>query len=80
VDQGTLAATVVSLSLTTTQIALEMPVRAIRDGAPPPLRTLIDLNSYPPLERLSAKGREKNGGGEMSSVGPGKFLVTKEFP
>ncbi len=56
VDQGTLAATVVSL--TTTEIALEMLVRAIRDGAQSPLRTLIDLGSYPPLEKLPAKRKK----------------------
>jgi hypothetical protein len=44
--------------ITTTQIALEVLVRAIRDGAQPPLRSLIDLNSYPPRETLSAKGKE----------------------
>jgi ribose transport system substrate-binding protein len=60
VDQGTLAATVVSL--TTTQIALEMLVRALREGAQPPLRTLLDLNSYPPLETLSAKGKKAAAG------------------
>jgi hypothetical protein len=56
VNQGTLAAT--GRLITTTQIALEMLVRAIGDGAPPTLRALIDLNSYPPLETLSAKGKE----------------------
>jgi len=56
VDQGTLAATVVSL--TTTQIALEMLVKAVRDGAQPPLRTLIDLGSYPPLEMLAARAKK----------------------
>ena len=52
VDQGILAATVVSL--TTTQVALQMLVRAMSSGAQPPFRTLIDLSSYPPLETLSA--------------------------
>lgn len=52
VDQGILAATVVSL--TTTQVALQLLVRAIRTGEQPPLRTIIDLASYPPLEKLPA--------------------------
>jgi ribose transport system substrate-binding protein len=56
VDQGILAATVVSL--TTTQVAVEMLVRAVRDGAQPPLRTLIDLASYPSLERLAENARK----------------------
>jgi ribose transport system substrate-binding protein len=55
VDQGILAATVISL--TTTQIALELLVRSIREGANPPPRTLIDLSSYPSLETLTAKGK-----------------------
>jgi hypothetical protein len=59
VDQGILAATVVSL--TTTHVALPMLVRAIRDGAQPPLRTLIDLASYPALE-ISAKARKMAAG------------------
>jgi ABC-type sugar transport system substrate-binding protein len=52
VDQGILTATM--LSLTTTHVALQMLVRALCTGAQPPLRTLIDLASYPPLEKLSA--------------------------
>jgi ribose transport system substrate-binding protein len=56
VDQGILAATVVSL--TTTQVALEMLVRTISTGAQPPRRTLIDLASYPTLENLSAKAKK----------------------
>ncbi len=60
VDQGTLAATVVSL--TTTQIALEMLVSAIRDGAQPPLRTLIDLGSYPSLDMLAARAKKTAAG------------------
>ncbi len=55
VDQGILAATVISL--TTTQVAVQMLVRAIRDGVQPPLRTLIDLASYPALHDLAAKGK-----------------------
>jgi ribose transport system substrate-binding protein len=60
VDQGTLAATVVSL--TTTEIALQMLARAIREGAQPPLRTMIDLASYPPLEVLSSKRKKMAAG------------------
>ncbi len=43
VDQGILAATVISL--TTTEVAIQMLVRAIGNGSQPPLRTLIDLAS-----------------------------------
>ena len=53
VDQGIMAATVVSL--TTTQVAVQMLVRAMAGGTQPPLRTLIDLASYPSPEKLSAK-------------------------
>jgi len=60
VDQGILAATVVSL--TTTQVAVQMLVRAINGGTPPPLRTLIDLASYPSLEKLSAKRKHAAAG------------------
>jgi ribose transport system substrate-binding protein len=60
VDQGILAATVVSL--TTTQVALQMVIRALGNGAQPPLRTLIELASYPALEHLSAKARKAAAG------------------
>jgi ribose transport system substrate-binding protein len=50
VDQGILAATVISL--TTTEVALQMLVKALTSGSQPPVRTLIDLASYPPLEKL----------------------------
>jgi hypothetical protein len=60
VDQGVLAATVVSL--TTTEVALKILVGASRGGAQPPLRTLIDLASYPSLEDLSAKWRKAAAG------------------
>jgi ribose transport system substrate-binding protein len=60
VDQGILAATVVSL--TTTEVALQMLVRAISNGTQPPLRTLIDLASYPALESLSVKGKKMAAG------------------
>ena len=53
VDQGILAATVISL--TTTQVALQMVIRALGNGTQPPLRTLIELASYPAIEHLSAK-------------------------
>jgi ribose transport system substrate-binding protein len=58
VDQGILAATVVSL--TTTQVALQMLVRAITTGTQPAIRTLIDLASYPPLEKLSPSKKPKS--------------------
>lgn len=58
VDQGILAATVISL--TTTQVAMQMFAKAIEHGAPPPLRTLIELSSYPSLEKLSASVKPKD--------------------
>ena len=60
VDQGVMAATVVSR--TTTQVAVQMLVRAMAGGTPPPLRTLIDLASYPPLEKLSVKRKHATAG------------------
>ena len=60
VDQGIMAATVVSL--TTTQVAVQMLVRAMAGGTQPPLRTLIDLASYPSLEKLSAKRKHATAG------------------
>jgi hypothetical protein len=60
VDQGILAATVVSL--TTTQVAIQMLVQALRTGAQPPIRTLIDLSSYPSLKDLSAKATKAAAG------------------
>jgi ribose transport system substrate-binding protein len=60
VDQGILAATVVSL--TTTEVAVQMLVRALRTGIQPPLRTVIDLSSYPALKDLSAKAHKAAAG------------------
>jgi len=57
VDHGILTATVVSL--TTTQVAIQMLVQGISSGKQPPIRTLIELTSYPSLEKLSASGRSK---------------------
>lgn len=57
VDQGILAATVVSL--TTTQVAIHMLVQAFRNGDQQPPRTLISLTSYPSLEKLSAAAKLK---------------------
>ncbi len=57
VDQGILAATVVAL--TTTQVALQMLVQAFRNGERQPVRTLIDLASYPSLETLAASAKGK---------------------
>jgi ribose transport system substrate-binding protein len=62
VDRGILAATVVSL--TTTQVALQMLVRAIGAGAQPPRRTLIDLASYPPINNLSPQKKDECDDGE----------------
>lgn len=55
VDRGILAATVVSL--TTTQVALQLLAKAINNGVQAPPRTLIDLSSYPPLQNLSPHKR-----------------------
>ena len=60
VDQGILAATVVSL--TTTQVALQMVIRALGNGVQPPLRTLIELASYPALEHFVGKSQESSRG------------------
>jgi ribose transport system substrate-binding protein len=56
VDQGILAATVVSL--TTTQVAVQLLVQALRTGTQPSLRTLINLSSYPALKDLTAKANK----------------------
>ncbi len=53
VNQGVLAATVVAP--TTTQIGIQMLVRALENGTQPPERTLIELKSYPSLDELSKK-------------------------
>jgi ribose transport system substrate-binding protein len=58
VDQGIMAATVVSR--TTTQVALQMLVQAFRNGERQPPRTLIDLASYPSLDKLSALAKPKS--------------------
>jgi hypothetical protein len=39
-----------------------MLMRAMNDGTQPPLRTLIDLASYPALEDLSAKAKKAAAG------------------
>ncbi len=54
VDQGSLTATIVSG--TTTDSAIEMAVKALHSGTQPQVRTLIELKSYPTLERLSVIG------------------------
>lgn len=54
VDQGVLAATVVAP--TTTQIAIQILVKTIESGKQPEERTLIELKSYPSLEKLAAQG------------------------
>jgi ribose transport system substrate-binding protein len=57
VDQGVLAATVVSG--TTTRTAIEMTVNALNSGTQPPERTVIGSKSYPALERLSVLGFQR---------------------
>ena len=53
-----LTATIVSG--TTTGDAIEMAVKALTDGTQPPARTLIELKSYPTLERLQVVGALKH--------------------
>ncbi len=57
VDKGLLAATIVSG--TTTRPAIEMAVKALQSGTQPAERTLIELKSYPTLERLSMLGFQR---------------------
>jgi len=52
VDQGLMTATVISG--TTTPTAIAMVMKALESGIQPPERTLIELKSYPSLEKLSA--------------------------
>ena len=40
--------------------AIEMAVKALTDGTQPPARTLIELKSYPTLERLQVVGALKH--------------------
>jgi ribose transport system substrate-binding protein len=54
VDQGLLAATIIAGAAT--GVAVEMVVNALNSGSQPPSRTLIELRSYPPLERLTVVG------------------------
>jgi ribose transport system substrate-binding protein len=58
VDQGLLAATV--MAGTTTGRAIEMLVKALNEGTQAPVRTLIELQSYPTLERLQVVGALKH--------------------
>ena len=58
VDQGLLTATVISG--TTTAQGIEMVVHALSGGTQPPARTLIELKSYPTLERLQVVGTLKH--------------------
>jgi ribose transport system substrate-binding protein len=53
VDRGELTATVVAL--TTTAVAVEMVAMALQSGKQAPAVTLVDLSSYPALERLGRK-------------------------
>ena len=51
VDQGTFRAAV--LTSVTMDIALEMLVRAMKDGSQPPEKIFVEAQSYPSLEELS---------------------------
>ena len=55
VDQGLLTATV--MAGITTRMAVELVSSALRGGAPPPERTVIEAQSYPSLERLGEIGK-----------------------
>jgi ribose transport system substrate-binding protein len=57
VNEGLLTATVVSGS--TTRVAIEMVMKALQSGSQPPERTLIELSSYPSLDRLAVIGTER---------------------
>ena len=60
VDQGTLAATVVAP--TTTQIAIQLLIKAFESGKQPEERTLTELSSYPLLEKLAGRGAKAAAG------------------
>jgi ribose transport system substrate-binding protein len=55
-------------SLSTTEVAIRMLVQAFSSGKQPPLRTLIELASYPTLEDLLARAPSKARG--VSASGP----------
>jgi ABC-type sugar transport system substrate-binding protein len=55
VDQGVLSAAVVT-SLTMDR-ALEMLVKAIRDGSQPPEHTFVEADQYPNLQELAQRGK-----------------------
>lgn len=55
VDQGLLDATVIAGI--TTRMAVELVSSALRGGAQPPERTVIEAQSYPSLERLEEIGK-----------------------
>jgi ribose transport system substrate-binding protein len=56
VNHGELTATVVAL--TTTAVAVEMVVKALQTGVQPSPVTLVELKSYPPLEKLAMKAKK----------------------
>lgn len=56
VDRGMLAATI--LTPTTTQLAMQMVIDAVKKGLQPPERTLMELDSYPSLDQLATRGRQ----------------------
>lgn len=53
VDQGALRAAV--LTSVTMDIALEMLVRAMKEGSQPPEKTFVEAHSYPSLEELAKR-------------------------
>lgn len=58
VDQGLLIATVIAGI--TTRMAVELVCSALVAGAPTPERTVIEAQSYPPIETLSDIGRHSS--------------------
>ena len=56
VRSGLLAATVVVP--VNAGLGIEMMVKALQGGAPPPERTLTTPTSYPPLEQLTARAKK----------------------
>jgi hypothetical protein len=53
VDQGMLRAAV--LTSLTMDVALEMLVRAMKEGSQPPEKTFVEAHSYPSLEELAKR-------------------------
>ena len=57
VNQGDLTATVVAL--TTTAVAVELMVKALQKEAHPAAVTLVELKSYPSLDKLALVGKKR---------------------